>query len=61
MRPVLIDINASLSPRPTAEDSGRCRCARLLATLPLINLVTGLIVAALTSTAAAAPTSASTC
>ena len=49
MRPVLLDINPSLSPR-RGPTSGRCRCApRLLVALPLINLITGLVVAALTS------------
>jgi class 3 adenylate cyclase len=50
MRPVLLDINASLSPRLTVEDFWAVPLStRLLVALPLINLVTGLVVAALTS------------
>jgi adenylate cyclase len=50
MRPVLLDINSSLSPRLSAEGFWAVPLAtRLLIALPLINLVTGLVVAALTS------------
>jgi adenylate cyclase len=50
MRPVLLDINSSLSPRLSVEGFWAVPLAtRLLVALPLINLVTGLVVAALTS------------
>lgn len=49
LRPVLLDINRSLPPRLQTECSGVSLRVRLLASLPLINLITGLIVAALTS------------
>jgi class 3 adenylate cyclase len=49
MRPVLIDINREVSPRLHAELATIPLRLRLLATLPLINIITGLVVAALTS------------
>jgi adenylate cyclase len=50
MRPVLIDINESLpTPRLSADVSAIPLRVRLMAALPLINLITGLVVAALTS------------
>jgi len=49
MRPVLVDLNRELSPRLSADCSAISLRVRLLAALPLINLITGLVVAALTS------------
>lgn len=49
MRPVLIDINREVSPRLRAQPEALPLRLRLLATLPLINIITGLVVAALTS------------
>jgi len=50
MRPVLIDINQSeAAPRLSAGGSAIPLRVRLMATLPLINLITGLVVAAFTS------------
>ena len=50
MRPVLVDINQSqAAPRLSAEVSAIPLRVRLMAALPLINLITGLVVAALTS------------
>jgi class 3 adenylate cyclase len=49
MRPVLVDINRDVSPRLSAEVSAIPLRVRLMTTLPLINIITGLIVAALTS------------
>jgi adenylate cyclase len=50
MRPVLLDINSRLSPRLEVKDFWVVPLGtRLLVALPLINLVTGLVVAALTS------------
>jgi adenylate cyclase len=49
MRPVLIDINHEVSPRLSANVSAIPLRVRLMAALPLINIITGLIVAALTS------------
>jgi adenylate cyclase len=50
MRPVLLDINSSLSPRLAVKDFFAVPLGtRLLVALPLINLITGLVVAALTS------------
>ena len=49
MRPVLVDINSSLSPRLSADFSAVPLRTRLMIALPLINLITGLVVAALTS------------
>ena len=50
MRPVLIDINQSLPmPRLSAAASAIPLRVRLMAALPLINLITGLVVAAFTS------------
>jgi adenylate cyclase len=48
MRPVLVDITRQLSPRLSTASAIPLR-VRLLATLPLINLITGLVVVALTS------------
>jgi adenylate cyclase len=49
MRPVLIDINESVTPRLSADFTAIPLRVRLMAALPLINLITGLVVAALTS------------
>ncbi len=49
LRPVLIDINQQVSPRRNASVSALPLRWRLLLTLPLINAITGLTVAALTS------------
>jgi adenylate cyclase len=50
MRPVLVDINRSqAAPRLSAEVSAIPLRVRMLAALPLINLITGLVVAAFTS------------
>ena len=49
MRPVLIDISNEISPRLTSEPSALPLRLRLMATLPLINIITGLVVAAFTS------------
>ena len=48
MRPMLIDINQAVSPRRVPMRALSLR-TRLLAAMPLINLITGLVVAALTS------------
>jgi adenylate cyclase len=48
MRPVLVDINQSVSPRLHIGTTIPLRF-RLTAALPLINIITGLVVAALTS------------
>ena len=49
MRPLLLDINRSLSPRRSADFWAVPLRLRLAVALPLINLITGLVVAALTS------------
>ncbi len=50
MRPVLLDIDESgLAPRLSARSPAIPLRVRMLAALPLINLITGLVVAALTS------------
>ena len=49
MRPVLIDINRSLPMRLSAAASAIPLRVRMMAALPLINLITGLVVAAFTS------------
>jgi adenylate cyclase len=49
MRPVLIDINQSVTPRLHADFTAIPLRVRLMTALPLINLITGLVVAALTS------------
>ena len=49
MRPVLLDINSNLSPRQRTDFWAVSLRTRLLVALPLINLITGLVVAALTS------------
>jgi adenylate cyclase len=49
MRPVLIDISRDVSPRLRPETSTIPLRFRLMATLPLINIITGLVVAAFTS------------
>jgi class 3 adenylate cyclase len=49
MRPLLLDINSQLSPRLSADFWAVPLRTRLMVALPLINLVTGLAVAALTS------------
>jgi adenylate cyclase len=50
MRPVLVDLNeCEVAPRRSAEAPAFPLRVRMLAALPLINLITGLVVAALTS------------
>jgi adenylate cyclase len=50
MRPVLVDLNeCEVAPRRSAEAPAIPLRVRLMAALPLINLITGLVVAALTS------------
>lgn len=49
MRPVLIDINQSISPRLTTNCSSVSLRMRLLTVMPAINVISGFIVAALTS------------
>ncbi len=50
MRPVLVDINREVSPRVSAQQISAVPLRfRLLLALPMINLITGLTVAALTS------------
>jgi adenylate cyclase len=49
MRPVLIDINQSVTPRMHADFTAIPLRVRLMTVLPLINLITGLVVAAITS------------
>ena len=49
MRPVLVDINQQGTPRTETGLSALPLRWRLLLTLPLINIITGLTVAALTS------------
>ena len=50
MRPVLLDINeCAVAPRTSARIPAIPLRVRLMAALPLINLITGLVVAALTS------------
>ncbi len=49
MRPVLLDINSLLSPRQRTDFWAVSLRTRLLVALPLINLITGLVVAGLTS------------
>ncbi len=49
MRPVLIDINQQAAPRTLADCSAVSLRTRLMAALPLINIITGLVVAALSS------------
>ena len=48
MRPVLVDISREVSPRLTQPAALSLR-VRLLASLPLINIITGLVVAAFTA------------
>ena len=47
MRPVLIDINRSVSPRINAEIEALPLRWRLLTALPMINVITGVVVAAI--------------
>ncbi len=49
MRPVLVEINSCLSPPKSADFWALPLRTKLLVSLPLINLITGLVVAALTS------------
>jgi adenylate cyclase len=49
MRPVLVDINQGVTPRVEAGVSAFPLRFRLMAALPLMNLIAGLVVAALTS------------
>jgi class 3 adenylate cyclase len=49
MRPVLMDINREMAPRTRAGFRAIPLRVRLMAALPLINIITGLVVAALTS------------
>ena len=48
MRPVLVDINRSSAPRTATATAALPLRVRLLAALPMINIITGLIVASLT-------------
>jgi len=49
MRPVLVDISREVSPRLASQPSALSLRVRLLASLPLINIITGLVVAAFTA------------
>jgi adenylate cyclase len=49
MRPVLLDINQSVTPRMHADFTAIPLRVRLMTVLPLINIITGLVVAAITS------------
>src|SRR5687768_10423157 len=49
MRPVLLDINSNLSPAQRKDFWAVSLRTRLMVALPLINLITGLVVAGLTS------------
>jgi class 3 adenylate cyclase len=49
LRPVLLDINRELSPRLRTGHQAVSLRVRLLATIPMINIITGFLVAALTS------------
>ncbi len=49
LRPLLVDINQSVSPRTDANVSAISLRWRLLLTLPMINAITGMTVAALTA------------
>ena len=49
MRPVLMDINRALPPRSRADHPALPLRWKLLAALPLINVITGMVVAALTT------------
>ncbi len=49
MRPVLVDINQSISPRLAKDCTTVSLRTRMLTVLPAINVITGFIVAALTS------------
>ena len=49
LRPLLVDINHEISPRTDANVSTLSLSWRLLLVLPLINAITGMTVAALTS------------
>ncbi len=55
MRPVLLDINSDLSPGLRTGFWAVSLRTRLLVALPLINLITGLVVAALTSDGGGSP------
>lgn len=48
MRPVLVDLNREVTPRESKPETLPLR-VRLMAALPLINIITGLVVVALTS------------
>lgn len=50
MRPVLVDINRVIPPRLRTETKAMPLRFKLMASLPLINVITGLIAAALSST-----------
>jgi len=49
LRPVLLDINRELAPRQRTGHQTVSLRVRLLATIPIINVITGVLVAALTS------------
>ena len=49
MRPVLVEINSAITPRTSTRVAAVPLRWRLMIALPLINLITGLVVAALTS------------
>lgn len=49
LRPVLVDISAHLPPQRLLEHAGLPLRVRLLAAIPMINVITGFVVAAITS------------
>ena len=53
LRPVLVDISSHLPPQRRLEHAGLPLRIRLLAAIPMINVITGFVVAALTSDHAA--------
>jgi adenylate cyclase len=56
MRPVLVDINQSIAPGRHAEASAISLKVRLIASLPLMTIVTGFVVQAITADQVGAPT-----
>jgi adenylate cyclase len=56
MRPVLVDINQSIAPGRQAEASAIPLKVRLIATLPLMTVVTGFVVQAITADQSGVPT-----
>ena len=55
MRPVLMDINRVVAPRLRTQTRALPLRFKMMASLPLINIITGLVAAALSTTDAAAP------